>query len=1102
MAEITYALVKRPVPPAAAPVLDAEQQAVVDHRGGPLLVLAGPGTGKTTTLVEAAVARISRDMLAPSQVLVLTFSRKAAAELRERITGRLGQAVVSPTVATFHAFCYALVRQHQPVEAFLHPLRLLSGPEQEVVVRELLAGSVESGRVCWPAMLRDCLTTHGLTDEVRGVVARLRSLAMDPADLVRMAKAGTPGDAPMSAGAGEDTWRALATFTEEYLDVLDSQGAVDYAELVHRAVLLAERPDVAAELRGRFAAVFVDEYQDTDPAQVRLLQAICGGGRALVVVGDPDQSIYAFRGTDVRGILEFPAAFRRADGAPADVHVLHRSRRAGPTLLEASRRIAQRLPLGRLPAAAIRAHRNLAAATPSKASSVEVHTYPSLGAELDGVADLLRRAHLEEGMPWREMAVLVRSGRRSIATLRRVLGAAGVPVEVAGDELPLPEEPAVAPLLLALRCAADPSALTAEVARALLLSPLAGADASDLRRLGRALRAEERLAAAADGGSLAAVRPSAELICEAVARPEVLATHDERVARPATQLGRLLAMARSALSGGGSAGEALWAIWTGTPWPGRLRRQVEHGGPAGRRAHRDLDAVCALFHAAQRAEERSGHRGALNFIAEIAAQQIPADTLAERGVRGAGVRLLTAHRSKGLEWRLVVVSGVQEDIWPDLRRRGSLLQADRISPDGLAPPPTLAVALAEERRLFYVAVTRARERLVVTAVRSPQDDGEQPSRFLDELGVEPVTIEARPRRSMTLSGLVGELRSVATDLNASESLRTAAAQRLAWLAATVGEDGAPLVPAAHPRHWWGLAELTDLTTPVRNPAEPIRLSPSGVEGLHDCPLRWFLRREVRADSARTTALGFGSVVHALAAEVTQDVTPPELDALLARLDRVWGQLAFEAPWQSAQQRAEAKAALERFLVWHVADRGRAAVATEHAFDVTVSLPDRPVRITGRMDRVERDADGRARIVDFKTGKTPPTAEELERHPQLGVYQLAITAGAVDDVVGFGGRRPEPGGAELVHLRVDAARGRGQRRGATGTTSDRAALPKVQPQPVPETGTDGLTWVGRIVAEAATRVLAEHFAPRPSEDCDRCDFRWACPARPEGRQVVE
>lgn len=133
------------------------------------------------------------------------------------------------------------------------------------------------------------------------------------------------------------------------------------------------------------------------------------------------------------------------------------------------------------------------------------------------------------------------------------------------------------------------------------------------------------------------------------------------------------------------------------PWPGRLERAALRGGPAGRNADRDLDAVCALFETAARAEERVGGRGVLNFLEELDAQDIAADTLTRRHTRPDAVRLMTAHRSKGLEWSFVVVAGVQEGLWPDLRRRGSLLEADRIGRDGLAEPLTPGALLAEER---------------------------------------------------------------------------------------------------------------------------------------------------------------------------------------------------------------------------------------------------------------------------------------------------------------------------------------------------------------------------------------------------------------------
>ncbi|WP_330282323.1 ATP-dependent helicase [Streptomyces sp. NBC_00588] len=1092
-----YRLVRTPPTRQDPPRLDASQRSVVDHEGGPLLVLAGPGTGKTTTLVESVAAHVARGG-DPERILVLTFSRKAAVELRDRMALRIG-AAHAPRATTFHSFCYALVRAHQDSDLFVEPLRLLSGPEQDVTVRELLAGQADLERlglahVRWPDELRACLTTRGFADEVRAVLARSRELGLGPGSLDAFARR-----------IGRPDWRAAAAFLAEYLDVLDLQGVLDYAELVHRAVLLARRPEVAGQLAAQYDAVFVDEYQDTDAAQVRLLHALAGGGRTLVAFGDPDQSIYAFRGADVNGILEFPDTFPRADGRPAPVEVLRTSRRSGAALLAATRLVTQRMPLTRLPAEKVRAHRALAPVRDG--GRVEVYTYPTPGTELDNIADILRRAHLEDGIPWSETAVLVRAGSRTIPTVRRALTAAGVPLDIDGDDLPLRHEPAVAPLLTALRAVAAAEAeqpeespsgetqpaepetpptepptswLDTETALTLLASPLAGMDAADLRRLGRALRDEERAA----GNALPP--PSDELLARALAEPERLAVHDPAYARGAQRLGALLRKARERLARGGTAEEALWDLWEGTPWPVRLERSARRGGVAGRNADRDLDAVCALFATATRAEERTGGRGALNFLEEIEAEDIAADTLTRRAVRPDAVRLMTAHRSKGLEWRLVVVAGVQEGLWPDLRRRGSLLEADRIGRDGLAEPLTPGALLAEERRLFYVAATRARERLVVTAVKAPADDGDQPSRFLTELGVEPKDVTGRPRRPLSVAALVAELRATTVDPRVSDTLREAAAHRLARLAALADEDGRPLVPSAHPYRWWGMYEPTESKVPLRDRDQPVVLSGSALDQLaNTCTLQWFLGREVKADAPATTAQGFGNVVHVLADEVASGHTPADLAVLMERLDSVWNALAFDAPWKSAQEKENARVALERFLKWHVMDRaGRTPVASEQGFDVTLEAGDYEVRIRGSMDRVETDGEGRAYVVDFKTGKQAPTAREMERHPQLAVYQLAVREGAVDDA--FDGERPEPGGAELVQLRQGAARRDG------GET-----LPKVQAQE-PLEG----EWVGELLATAAGKVLDERFTPTAGQHCAHCAFRASCSARPEGRHIVE
>ncbi|MGX1708689.1 ATP-dependent helicase [Streptomyces albidoflavus] len=1104
----TYRLVRSAPVAEEPPRLDAAQRAVVDHGAGPLLVLAGPGTGKTTTLVESVAARLAAGT-PPERILVLTFSRRAAVDLRDRMAQRLSTAT-APRATTFHSFCYALVRAHQDADLFAEPLRLLSGPEQDVAVRELLAGQIELGRqgrarVHWPDELRACLTTRGFADEVRAVLARSRELGLGADALAEFARRG-----------GRPDWSAAASFLAEYLDLLDAQGTLDYAELVHRAVLLAERPETARQLAETYDAVYVDEYQDTDPAQVRLVRALAGnhglavpgagGGRTLVAFGDPDQSIYAFRGADVNGILEFPETFRRADGAPAPVAVLTTGRRSGAHLVEATRLVTRRMPLTRLSADTVRAHRSLSPARDG--GRVEAYTYPTTGAELDNIADILRRAHLEEGVPWGEMAVLVRSGGHTIPAVRRALTSAGVPLDIDGNDLPLRHEPAVAPLLTALRAAATaalqdraeeeagpvpepepepdagtqdtaPAWLDTETALTLLASPLAALDAADQRRLGRALRDEERAA----GNPLPP--PSDTLLARALAEPERLVTH-EGYAHGARLLGELLRRARTLLAKGGSAEEALWELWDGTTWPQRLERSARRGGAAGRNADRDLDAVCALFATAARAEERTGGRGALNFLAEIEAQDIAADTLTRRAARPDAVRLMTAHRSKGLEWRLVVVAGVQEGVWPDLRRRGSLLEADRIGRDGLAEPLPPGALLAEERRLFYVAATRAAERLVVTAVKAPAEDGDQPSRFLTELGVEPKDVSSRPRRPLSVAALVAELRATTVDPRVSATLREAAAHRLAKLAALTDEDGRPLVPTAHPDRWWGMREPTRSQVPLRDRDAPVVLSGSALDQLaNTCALQWFLGREVKADAPASAAQGFGNVVHVLADEVASGRTPADLDVLMERLDSVWDALAFDAPWKSVQEKENARQALERFLEWHTLDRaGRTPVASEHDFDVTLGAGPYEVRIRGSMDRVEQDPRGRAYVVDFKTGKQAPTAAEVAHHPQLAVYQLAVTEGAVDPL--FDGVRPEPGGAELVHLRQPAPKKEGG-----------DALPRVQHQPSPEG-----EWVGDLLATAAGKVLDERFTPTTGQHCAHCSFRSSCSAREEGRQVVE
>ncbi len=248
--------------------------------------------------------------------------------------------------------------------------------------------------------------------------------------------------------------------------------------------------------------------------------------------------------------------------------------------------------------------------------------FGSPAAELSHVADVLRRAHLEDGTPWSAMAVLVRSGVRDIPAVRRVLGAAGIPLSMALDEVPMRAEPAVATLLTGLQVVADPAAVAPELAAALMLSPLAGLDPVQLRTLGRRLRQLARSV-----GKPAA--SAGELLRDALADPDSLDL-DDPVAAAVRGLARLLAGAVQVHAGGAGPHDVLWHLWSGTGWPDRLERSALVRGSAAARADRDLDAVCALFALAEQAQRSPGRPDLRHFLTCVAANEVPFESALAR----------------------------------------------------------------------------------------------------------------------------------------------------------------------------------------------------------------------------------------------------------------------------------------------------------------------------------------------------------------------------------------------------------------------------------------------------------------------------------------
>ncbi len=1066
-----YRLVRLPGRAGEPPRLDDAQRSVVAHAGGPLLVLAGPGTGKTTTLVEAVVERIDRRGIDPGRILVLTFSRKAAEELRERITLRLGRTLRQPLAMTFHSYAFALVRREYALAGEPPPI-VMPGPEQLLEVRRLLRGEAADGARNWPERFRAAVGTQGFAAELRDF-------------LLRVAERGLDGRALAGLGRlyDRDDWVAAGQFLDSYGARFDLAPvpAYDYAEIVRIAGALLQRGAVRAREREAYDVVLVDEYQDTDPAQEELLTQLAGDGRELIVVGDPDQSIYGFRGADVDAIRRFSDRFRFPDGSPAQVTALRTCRRSGPVLRAASRRVAIRLPaaLGHVDAAAGREHRRLLGVPDDRTGagtgpgSVRIVVAASASQEAALVADTLRRAHLIDGMPWSSMAVLVRSAVRQAPMLRRALSAAGVPVRVAGDELPLGAEPGTRPLLRLVGCAVQPDLLDEQAAAELLTGPFGGTDGLGLRRLRRALTeqaratgqpapAEPLAAALRDPGELAdpsgprggSSGPLAGLAAAVVA---------------ARRVASLLAIARDAARDG-SPHDVLWAVWDASGLATRWQSVSAAGGPRGAVADTDLDAVVELMDAAARFTARLPHGSVTLFLDSIAGQEIVGDTLAERASRGEAVSVLTAHRAKGLEWELVVVAGVQEGSWPDLRQRGSMLGMDELvdivagrdpGAGGAAAVAASARLLAEERRLFYVAVTRARRALVVTAVGAA-DGEEQPSRFLAELAGDEIEIErvaGADMRWLSLPALTADLRRHAADAGLPAHVRSAAARQLASLSAAG-------VRGANPDRWYA---LTEPTAAGERLAGQVRISPSQVEKFTKCGLRWLLEAAVGAQPPGA-AQQFGVLVHAAAALAAEGADDADVTK---RIDELWQHLDLGSPWYSAKQREKAERMVAKFLDWH---RGnpRELVAVEEQLRVSIG----DITITGQVDRLERDSDGRAIVVDIKTGSKPSDAD-LDRNPQLGVYQLAVLLGAFEQ---FG--LTEPGGAELVQVGKAALK-------ATVRVQSQRSLLADQEQ----------DWARQLVETVASGMAGPVFQATANPGCRACPVASCCPVDERGGQVT-
>ncbi len=1005
-----------------------------------MMVLGSPGTGKTT-VIEERFAALATGSCAPDRILVLVNDRDHKMGLRDRLTRRLLMdegmaALIEVPVYTWYGLAHHLVSRHYRDLGYPEAPVLLTGPEQWGDVRDALAAENELN---WPSF-RGLLRSEGFVDEVVDFCIRAEQQLLAEADL-----------------------RSLVERRPEYAEVVDfhrkrrrrlqSSARIDYPRLLEDAGwLLANVEPIRQSLEQRFVHVLVDDAHELAPVQQRLLSFLTSdltsavtseatqSRRSLVVAADPDSCIETFRGADPAWLESFSDQF-----GTHETVVLETSYRLGDDLGTRSRRVAE--ALGDAP------HR---AAAYCGEATLEAASYPSLAQELEGVARTLREAHLRDGVGYDDMAVLLSSPHGMLVPLERALQEVEVPYSVSIPDRSLEREPAVA----AFRCLAryalenDPEALDD-----LLRSPMVGLEEAAVRDLDRAAFLRK-----VSLGELLEDLP--EGVSESVRA---------RISNM-LQLRDVLRTRRDA-----PADQAFWAVWESATFYRELELRARRDPDDS--SHRDLDALVAFARALGRfIERRRGAGTLLDYLGAIGRADFGADPWLPRDRRKRGVEILSFHRSKGKQWSIVCVCGCIEGSIPKGRRARGMF-------DILGSAGTPAVDDAEDRRVFYVALTRAKERCVVTTSPGPSHRG-RPSRYLAEImDSVPEATPASEAEPLTFTEAAGRLRRTLADLSAPASERVAALGALARV-----RELDPSCSAANPREWWwrwdwtegevGVSTRRDRAVEEESAGEgsvveegspKLRTSYSRISQYDNCPLAYLFSVVLGLDPDTSHNMAFGTWIHQIFEDCEKTPSPEEQtrgrrrlhnkEAALARFEELFDAHVFPNRAIARQFHRDGVVMIERYST-HLSP-GTSLLA-EHGFNID---HDGHI-IRGRIDRVDRKGQGIV-VADYKTSRSAITTKEVPDSLQLAIYYLAATRDP--ELIKLG----EPVSMQLVYP-ASMTRGSVTRRCQT-----------------PE---QALTVLERLPG-LIEGVLGEEFEPSPEANCRWCKFKPLCPLWPEGREAA-
>ena len=997
--------------------LTQQQKQVINHRGSQLLVLGPAGSGKSSTLVKAIANRISSGE-DPNSILAITYGRSSANKLRDQIASANPEmhTVNEPIARTFHSIAFLILNdQLANNDGADKKYVLLSGAEQDAQIRQLLLLDAQNpSATTWPAELIPALTTRGFAKELREFISRATERGSSPAELKKYA-----------AKYGQKYWPPICDFWQRYLESMAlrdsttsaSLNRIDPSEIIIAALEKLENNSALLDkYRKLFKVIYVDEFQESDRGQRKLLQLL--SGQELVIFADPASAVGRFRGADPDNLLNDLDQFG----------------------------IKNKITL-------TATHRN--------PGEPNVALLSSVSDEANYIAHQFRSAHLLKGVPYSQMAVVLRSPGAQVSALVRAFASSSIPVEIDAAALSLADNPAIKPIITIAQIALGELKLIPgnwEQIEELLKSEFAGADAISIRQMRIALTKEQKNEV---------IKSSTELILDALTAPTTDLPWEQLTSLK--RINDLIKEAKKVLSKSQDISDLLWSIYSNAKnYEGELisnywRSQALSGGGRGVIADQKLDALITLFEVARRFSERMPGSKPSLFIDQLLGEKILADSITTSAQRDEVVKIMTVHSAKGLQWRYVALAGMQEGNWPNLKQRGSLLGSERlveIFRHGISNPAQLeaisASGLAEdERRLLNVALSRASEKIFITAVL--QEDN-QPSSYFDKFAGEQTQI-TQTQRAITQPALVATLRSIANKSSNKEELDFAIKALK-----TLEVNG---VSAANPKNWVGAINLSTQLPVVTN-EEVLRISPSSLESFTECSLKWLLEQSGGKD-ADSTAQVLGTAIHVITAQLKEqpDLT---LDQLEAKLKGAWSLIDMNKGWIKDYEYRRAAEMLGKFFKWNLENKNT-LVGVEERFEFTLGS----AIVSGSIDRIELTAENKYYIVDLKTGATAISHENARENKQLQSYQLAV----VND--GFKNKldHQEVSGAELIFV---------------GDFKAKEAKPRQQEKIDSKAVTDELIQISAGMSDKT-------FTATINERCRSCAVKSSCPIQPQGRSVI-